>query len=103
MMNAKEKDEVARQREFIETVGQKEERKLKARRREGPPAWVGLSMLGMVGWTVTIPTLIGIFIGLWLDVRYPGRPSWTLTLMMVGLVIGCVSAWLWIKRESRGD
>jgi ATP synthase protein I len=50
---------------------------------------------------VAIPTLIGTFVGLWLDKTWPGRPSWTLTLLLTGVAIGCWNAWYWIKRESR--
>jgi ATP synthase protein I len=56
-------------------------------------------MFGLVGWSVAVPTLAGIFIGLWIDVKRPGHYSWTLMLMMIGLVLGCVNAWLWISRE----
>jgi ATP synthase protein I len=63
--------------------------------------WFGLGMFGLVGWSVAIPTLIGTFVGLWLDKTWPGRPSWTLTLLLTGVMVGCWNAWYWVKRESR--
>jgi len=53
-------------------VGAQAERKLKARRQVTPGIWFGLGMMGLVGWSVAIPTLIGAVLGLWLDRRYPG-------------------------------
>lgn len=55
--------------------------------------WSGVATLGLVGWMVVIPTLIGIFIGRWLDERFGQGLFWTLTLMMIGLAAGCYNAW----------
>jgi ATP synthase protein I len=38
--------------------------------------------------------------GLWLDRRHPGAHSWTLTLLVVGLAVGCANAWHWVTRED---
>lgn len=84
-------------------VGRRAERKL-ARRARGPrAAWFGLGMFGLVGWSVAIPTLLGIALGVWLDERYPGRVSWTLTFLIIGVALGCLNAWYWIKQESERD
>lgn len=82
-------------------VGAKAERKLMARRQSGGVVWVGLSMMGLVGWSVVVPTLFGAFVGVWLDGRFPGTHSWTLTLLVAGLVLGCVNAAYWVAREDR--
>ncbi len=85
-------------------VGEKETRKLKARREKRYNALIkGLRMTGLVGWTVATPTLIGVAIGKWLDESWPATFSWTLTLLMVGLILGCFHAWYWLKRESKHD
>jgi ATP synthase protein I len=86
--------------EFARKVRAKEERKLKKRREGEHSAWFGLGMFGLVGWSVAIPTVIGVAIGLWLDAKFEGRRSWTLTFLFIGIVVGCVNAWYWIKRES---
>jgi len=84
-------------------IGRKVERKLKARGERHRGIWFGLGMFGLVGWAVAIPTLLGILLGLWLDDLLPGRVSWTLTLLFLGIVLGCVNAWYWVKRESQHD
>jgi ATP synthase protein I len=82
-------------------VAHKEQRKLKARRERRHSVWFGLGMFGLVGWSVAIPALAGVAIGLWIDARWPSRISWTLTLLFVGVALGCANAWRWIKKESR--
>ena len=82
-------------------VGAKAARKLKARRNPPPGVWFGLGMMGLVGWSVVVPTLLGAAAGNWLDKRYPGVHSWTLTLLVIGLVIGCLNAWHWVAKEDK--
>jgi ATP synthase protein I len=84
-------------------VGRRAERKLQGRRRQRRTAWFGLGMFGLVGWSVAIPTLAGVALGLWMDGRWPGRPSWTLTFLLIGVMLGCVNAWYWIRQEGRRD
>ena len=75
---------------FAEQVGAKAARKLKARRNATHGVWFGLGMMGLIGWSVAVPTLLGAALGLWLDKQHPGDHSWTLALLVAGLVIGCV-------------
>ncbi|RJP50758.1 MAG: F0F1 ATP synthase subunit [Anaerolineaceae bacterium] len=82
-------------------VGAKAERKLRAQRHVTRTVWFGLGMMGLIGWSVAIPTLLGAVLGLWLDQRYPGGRSWTLALLVVGLAIGCWNAWYWVSKEDK--
>jgi ATP synthase protein I len=84
-------------------IGEKAERKLKARAEGRRDVWFGVGMFGLVGWSVAIPTIIGIVLGLWIDARLQDRISWTLTLLFIGAALGCVNAWYWVKRESGHD
>ena len=84
-------------------VARKAQRRLSARREQRRSIWFSLGLFGMVGWSVAIPTLLGIALGVWLDRQFAGRVSWTLTLLFVGLVIGCLNAWYWVKQETRED
>ena len=85
------------------TVGKKAQRRIKARRTRDRSVWFGLGMFGMVGWTVAITTVIGAALGLWIDRTWPGPISWTLTLIFIGLIVGCINAWYWINKESSLD
>ena len=90
---------------FARKVASEEARKLRAQ-REGPQAtWFGLGMSGLIGWSVAVPTLGGIMLGLWLDRRHhtggPGAFSWTLALLFAGLFIGCANAWYWVDQQDK--
>ena len=84
-------------------IGHKAERRRRARNRPDRGLWFGLGMFGLVGWSVMIPTLLGIALGIWLDKLWPGRVSWTLTLLFLGVIVGCRNAWYWIERERQGN
>ncbi len=86
---------------FARQVGDKAARKLRARRDAGQGVWFGLGMMGLIGWSVSIPTLLGAALGIWLDRHYPGRHPWTLALLMAGLVLGCLNAWRWVAKEDQ--
>ena len=88
-------------KDFPEEVRSREERKIRARKEGDRGVWFGLGMFGLVGWAVSIPTLIGVAIGIWTDKTWPGPRSWTLMCLVIGVMVGCVNAWYWIKRESR--
>ena len=96
-----------RRRKVIEDlekqVGVKESRKMKGRREKDRSIWFGLGMFGLIGWSVAIPTLIGVTVGIWMDTTWPSRFSWTLMFLFIGVILGCVNAWYWIKRESRRE
>lgn len=86
---------------FIRQIGVKETRKLQAQQKVTQTVWSGLGMMGLVGWSVVIPTLFGAALGIWLDKHYPGVHSWTLTLLIIGLTVGCLNAWHWVAKEDR--
>jgi len=81
-------------------IGVKAARKLKARKSTSG-VWFGLGMMGLVGWSVVVPTLLGAALGAWLDKHHPGTHPWTLALMVVGLAIGCLNAWYWVAQQDK--
>ena len=86
---------------FSREVAAKAARKLKAQRDSTQGVWLGLGMMGLIGWSVVVPTLAGAALGIWLDNRHSGRHSWTLMLLIVGLAIGCLNAWHWVDKEDK--
>jgi ATP synthase protein I len=78
-------------------------RQLAARReragREGEPS-LGryLAQVGVLGWTIVVPTLLLMFVGRWLDRCFGTGIFWTAPLLMAGLAVGCWSAWRWMHR-----
>lgn len=55
-----------------------------------------LGQIGVLGWIVVTPMLIGIFAGRWLDGRFHSGLFWTAPLLMLGAALGCWSAWKWM-------
>ena len=79
-------------------------RRRRARRerwqREGErPLGRNLAMIGVLGWLVVAPTLVGIFVGRWLDRAAESGIFWTLSLMFLGLCLGCWFAWKWVQER----
>ncbi len=85
---------------FSDEVARKEKRKLKAL-HEKNGVWFGLGMMGMIGWSVAVPSLLGAALGLWLDKKHPQSFSWTLSLLFVGIITGCIIAWYWVTKEDK--
>jgi ATP synthase protein I len=85
---------------FAAEIGAKAARKLKAR-KSTQGVWFGLGMMGLIGWSVAVPTLLGAALGIWLDKHHPGKHAWTLALLMAGLAIGCLNAWHWVAKEEK--
>jgi ATP synthase protein I len=98
-----ESDKNKRWERLAREIGEKEARKIKARREKDRGVWFGLGMFGLVGWSVAIPTLMGIAVGVWLDKQMADSYSWTLMGLFIGVVLGCFNAWYWVKKKSRHD
>ncbi|MGO8856584.1 MAG: AtpZ/AtpI family protein [Steroidobacteraceae bacterium] len=101
-MTEKPQSELAKLRPSLsQEVGAKAARKLKARRKSAQGVWFGLGMMGLIGWSVVVPTLLGAALGIWLDRHHPGKHAWTLALLVAGLSIGCLNAWHWVAKEEK--
>ena len=99
-MNNKENPKDIKQ-SFIEKIKRKEKRKLRAKKKKDQAVWFGLGLFGVIGWSVMVPTLIGIAVGIWADRRWPGNISWTLTFLFAGIILGCLNAWYWVEKERK--
>ncbi len=64
----------------------------------GPSLARRLAQIGVLGWTIVTPTLLGLFLGRWLDGKFGSGLFCTGPLLLVGLCIGCWSAWKWMDQ-----
>lgn len=94
-------DEPASGNNFASRVGQQANRKLRALRNPEGGVWFGLGMMGLIGWSVVVPTLLGAALGQWIDGQHIGGHSWTLALLVAGLLLGCWNAWRWIANQDK--
>ncbi len=73
------------------------------RRREGietpePSLGTRLGQIGILGWTIVVPTLIGVALGRWLDRTFATGVFFSAPLIMIGAAFGMWSAWKWMHR-----
>ena len=87
-----------RKKPLADQIEARAQRKLKAKQAAGTNVYFGFGMFGLVGWSVAVPTLMAIALGMWLDQRWPKPYSWTLMLLFIGVTIGCCNAWYWLQR-----
>jgi len=58
-----------------------------------------VGQIGVLGWIIVAPTLIGLFLGRWID-RWLGTGIfWSAPLLLLGVVVGCWSAWRWMHQQ----
>jgi ATP synthase protein I len=82
---------------LLRSVRQRRERHARWQ-REGEPSFARqVAQIGILGWTIVLPTLIGVFLGRWLDRWLGSGIFWTAPLMLIGLGLGCWSAWRWVR------
>ena len=90
-------DEAARR--MVRRVQRVGRRKEEHRRIGDRSFWSSMAFIGMVGWGVALPAVLGGFLGAWLDRRYETGIRWTLGLLVIGLGMGCWNAWRAINQE----
>lgn len=89
------------EKNFKKILERKEQDKLMAKERKKGYMWLGLGMLGLVGWSIIIPTFIGLSIGIYIDKIFISPFSWTLMCLFLGLIIGCINVWYWVSKERK--
>jgi ATP synthase protein I len=78
------------------TVRRQRQRQQRWLREREPSMARFIGQIGVLGWIIVTPTLIGLFVGRWLDHKLGTGIFWSAPLMLVGVVIGCWSAWRWM-------
>jgi len=65
--------------------------------REGEPTLAQqLARVGVLGWIIVTPMLLGVWLGRRLD--HGQGIFWTAPLLILGAALGCWSAWKWMAR-----
>ena len=80
-------------RRLDEEVRRRRERHARAQREGGRSIGQDLALVGVIGWTLVIPALLGVYAGRALDRRFGTGVFWTLGFLVAGIVLGCALAW----------
>lgn len=94
-----DKKKLSSEEELLEKIEKDSSKKLKAE-KEGSEVMFGLGLFGIVGWSISIPTVLGIALGVYLDKKFTQSFSWTITLLFAGVILGSFNAWRWIKEKT---
>jgi len=55
--------------------------------------------VGMLGLLLVLPVIAGAYLGRWLDSMMKGYSlRWTLSMIFLGLVVGCINVYLLVRR-----
>ncbi len=87
--------------ESLRNIASQVSRKQAERDNPAPSPLRGFGTFGMIGWSIVVPTVGGAFLGLWLDRIAPQNFSWTIALILGGVVMGAMIAWAWIDKENK--
>jgi len=68
--------------------------------REGEPTLLRqLSTLGVLGWVIVLPMLLGLAGGRWLDHRLGTGITFSAALLLLGVAVGAGAAWRWMHQK----
>ncbi|MDE3011053.1 MAG: AtpZ/AtpI family protein [Pseudomonadota bacterium] len=59
-----------------------------------------LGQIGVLGWLVVLPALLGALAGRWLDRRFGSGVFFSAPLLMLGCGFGMWLGWRWIHRNG---
>lgn len=84
--------------ELVEALQQQRTRRERGRREGAPTLAQQLARVGVLGWMIVVPTLLGVWLGRLLDRHFHSGIFWTAPLLLCGLLLGCWSAWRWMHQ-----
>ena len=58
-----------------------------------------LGQIGVLGWAIVAPILLGVVAGRWLDAALKTGIFFTAPLIMLGAAAGLWTAWRWMHRQ----
>lgn len=79
------------------------EREKRGKETPEPSLGARLGQMGILGWTIVVPTLLGLVVGRWLDTQFSTGIMFAAALLMLGSAFGLWSAWRWMHRAGGSD
>ena len=75
------------------------ERDRRAREDRQPTVAGRLGQIGVLGWAIVAPILVGVVAGRWLDRAFGTGIFFTAPMIMLGAAAGMWTAWRWMRRQ----
>jgi len=86
--------------EKMQEAALRAEKRAEAAGNEREPSFAArLGQIGVLGWAIVTPVLIGVVIGRWLDRTFDAGIFFTAPLIMLGAAAGLWTAWRWMHRQ----
>ena len=64
-----------------------------------PSLGARLGQIGILGWAIVVPTLLGVLLGRLADRTFDTGVFFTAPAIMIGAAIGLHAAWRWMHRQ----
>jgi len=81
---------------FLDAVRRRLARLRRARAEGEPSMSRQLGQIGVLGWIIVTPALVGLFGGRWIDRHFGSGIFWSAALLALGITLGFWSAWRWM-------
>jgi ATP synthase protein I len=77
---------------------ERQARRMKQADKDRPTLLTQTVYIGTLGLLFVLPLIVGAYLGRWLDTLVEGYSvRWTLSLIFIGVVIGAINVYLFIK------
>jgi ATP synthase protein I len=80
-------------REVVREIDKLEQLEREGKTRRGRSLWVQVSRVGTLGWLIALPIVGGALLGHLLDRRFDTGLTFTLAMLLLGLVIAGFTIW----------
>ena len=98
-MNADAEREPGPPNGMAEAARKEEDRRVRWRTEGEQSVMRFAGQIGVLGWIIVAPTLLGLFAGRWLDRSFGTGIFWSAALLVLGVTVGFWSAWRWMQRQ----
>lgn len=86
-------------RSLDETAHRALRREEQARANPEPSLGRRLGQVGVLGWAIVVPMLLGLLLGRWIDRLLGSGVLFSAALVFLGAATGLWSAWRWMHRQ----
>lgn len=86
---------------LADAVGRAAHRREEGERNPEPSLGARLGQIGILGWTIVAPVLMGLLIGRWLDRLLGSGIMFAAAFICAGAAFGLWAAWRWMRGTTR--